>query len=65
MHYGLVDLHQKTTRIVTIHISIWKGSKNSYSFGIKCPDYVVNIEDIEQVSPLQRRYDQLMHLEEQ
>jgi hypothetical protein len=27
--------------------------------------YIVNIEDLEEVSPLQRRYDQLMQLEEQ
>jgi ATP-dependent exoDNAse (exonuclease V) alpha subunit len=27
--------------------------------------YVVNVGDIEQVPPLLRRYDQLVHLEEQ
>jgi hypothetical protein len=51
--------------IITIHIGIWKRRKMPIHLELNALTYVVNIEDIEQVSPLQRRYDQLMHLEEQ
>jgi hypothetical protein len=42
-----------------------KEDKISIHLDLNAMTYIANIEDLEEVSPFQRRYDQLMQLEEQ
>jgi len=55
---------QDNTRVSPYTLVYGKEEKMSIHLELNALTYVVNTEDIEQVSPLQRIYDQLMHSEE-